>query len=321
MRLVLVELTRFRARRAIAMLLLAATLLTVLIAGVTAWETRPISEADVAAAEQQAREEAQQPHVREQLEECREEPGDYGATSADDCEEMVVPQAEWFLWRSELSLTEQRGGSGLAAAVLLVVVSVVVGATFAGADWASGSMSNQLLFESRRGRVWTAKALAVLIGTALVAGVVLGGLWLFLHLVAEARDITTPATVQQAVRGDVLRGTLLAGLAGVGGYALSMLTRSTVATVAVLFVVSVAGEILVNLIPVEGRLRWSPAANVMAVLQDGTTVYDPSLPCTTDGSECGMLAIDLADGALFLGAVLAVVAVLSVWSYRRRDVP
>ena len=38
---------------------------------------------------------------------------------------------------------------------------LLLGTTFAGHDWNTGSMSNQLLFEPRRERVWLAKALAV----------------------------------------------------------------------------------------------------------------------------------------------------------------
>ena len=48
--------------------------------------------------------------------------------------------------------------------VLLAGLLMLVGTTFAGADWNSGSMSNQLLFEPRRSRVWAAKATAVLAG-------------------------------------------------------------------------------------------------------------------------------------------------------------
>ena len=43
MRLLAVELNRFRSRRAIALLMLAAAVLAVVLAGVTAWNTRPLS--------------------------------------------------------------------------------------------------------------------------------------------------------------------------------------------------------------------------------------------------------------------------------------
>ena len=42
--------------------------------------------------------------------------------------------------------------------ILLAILMMLAGTTFAGHDWASGSVSNQLLFEPRRPRVWAAKA-------------------------------------------------------------------------------------------------------------------------------------------------------------------
>src|SRR3546814_14121751 len=75
----------------------------------------------------------------------------------------------------------------IAAAVLVVVMMLLAGATFAGADWSSGSMSNQLLFESRRGRVWLAKVSAAFIGGFVVAALALAFLWvLFTGLFARS---------------------------------------------------------------------------------------------------------------------------------------
>ena len=54
---------------------------------------------------------------------------------------------------------------------------IIVGTTFAGADWSSGSMSNQLLFEPRRPKVWLAKGAAVLVGTLVASAVILTAFW------------------------------------------------------------------------------------------------------------------------------------------------
>ena len=98
------------------------------------------------------------------------------------CEDMTLPQPDWFGTRPTLSLDDERsGGSGLVVATILAMLLLLLGATFAGHDWNSGSMSNQLLFEPRRARVWAAKAVAVLLAGLVVAGGVLlvfwGGLW------------------------------------------------------------------------------------------------------------------------------------------------
>ncbi|MDP9823614.1 hypothetical protein [Nocardioides massiliensis] len=319
-RLLGVELTRFRSRRAIALLLLTGLVITVVVAGATAWNTRGVTDRELREAEQTAMAEAEQPYVQDELEACRENPGDWGVP-ADDCEGVVVPQPEWFLHRTPLDLGQERQGSGIGAATVLAGIAIMVGATFAGADWSSGSMSNQLLFESRRVRVWLAKALAVVLGVALLTLVALAALWGFYFAVASARDVTVAPGTTELIRGDVLRAVALSAAAGLGGYALSMLFRSTTGTVAVVFVVAVAGEILTSLLPIEGRMRFSPSSNVFAVLQDGVEVYDQSLPCAPDSGNCGFLTVGAAHGATYLACFLALAVLLSVWSFRHRDVP
>ncbi len=103
-----------------------------------------------------------------------------------------------------------------ALAVIVTSLLVIAGATFAGSDWSTGSMSNQLLFVPRRSTVWLAKALAVLLGGLLVAGVLVVGFWLTLLLVADARGISTPGDVLADVRWLAARSILLAAAAGPG---------------------------------------------------------------------------------------------------------
>lgn len=324
MRLLGVELDRFRSRRAIALILLGAVLLTALVAVSTILDTRPVSETDRAAAEAVAEREASSELFQRELERCQRNPARFlgypDATTA-DCADLM-PRAEWYLERRTLDLDEQRRSSGTAVVVMVAGLLLVVGTTFAGADWASGSVSNQLLFEPRRGLVWLAKAGAVLLGSLVVAAVLLGGFWLTLYLVAESRGIATGATVQEAVRGDALRGVVLAAVGATGAYALTMLLRHTVGALAVLFAYAVGGEILMATLPIEGIGRWSLMNNVAAWLLDGHTYFDPSLPCAPGLEYCDQTAVlTLEDGAVFLGVLLLVAAAGSLLSFRRRDVP
>lgn len=324
MRLLGVELDRFRTRRAVVLLLLAAVLLTALVAVTTAYDTRPVSAADRAAAQAAAEREARSPQAREQLARCERDPqrflGQSDATAA-DCAD-ILPRAEWYLERRSLDLAEERATSGAAVVVILTGLLLVAGTTFAGADWASGSVSNQLLFEPRRARVWLAKAVAVLTGSAVAAAAVLGSFWLALYLVAESRGIATGASVQQLVRGDVARGVALAASAAVGAYALTMLLRHTVGALALLFAYAVGGEILIATLPVEGIGRWSVANNVIAWVRNGLDYYDPSLPCPPGQDYCDRIArLSAEGGAVFLGGLLLLVAAASLLLFRRRDVP
>ena len=54
--------------------------------------------------------------------------------------------------------------------------------------------------------------------------------------------------------------------AGLWAFALTMIFRHTVATLALLFVYSLGGEIVVNLLPFEGAARWSVFASGIALL-------------------------------------------------------
>ena len=324
MRLLLVELSRFRSRRAIALLLLAAAILTAVLAATTIWETRPLSAQDLATAQAQAEQEAQQPWVQRDLRRCEKNPERFmgpGATVG-ECAEMIMPQPDWFLHRSQLSLAEVQSDTGIAVVMIVSALMIIAGTTFVGADWSSGSMSNQVLFEPRRPRVWLAKGGAVILGTLVATVVILAAFWLTMYLVAESRGISTGATVQEEIRGMVGRGVLLAGFGALGGYALTMLLRHTVGTLAVMFAYAVGGEALTASLPIEGVGRWSLANNVFGWLYDGHSYYDNSLPCPPRDGMCDQSAMmTLANGATYLGVVLLVVLVLSVALFRRRDIP
>lgn len=325
MRLFLVELSRFRSRRAIVLVLLAAGVLTAVMVASTAWSTRPVTAADLAKAERTAQAEAQQPYVQRELRRCERNPERFmgpGGNAA-ECEEMIVPQPEWFLDRAALSLENQKEDTGIAVLMLVAAAAIVVGTTFAGGDWASGSMSNQLLFEPRRGTVWIAKAAAVTVGALLAATVVVAAFWVALYLVAASRDIETGATVQESIRAMAGRGILLAGAAALGAYGLTMLLRHTVGALALLFGYAVGGEALVAALPIERDGRFSLSNNVFAWVNNGIDVWDPDLPCDAGGG--GMCEqtyrLTLENGATYLGVLLAAVLVLSVLLFRRRDIP
>lgn len=324
MRLLRVELDRFRSRRAVVLIVVAAALLAALIAGTTAWNTRPFSDAERADAQAQADRDAGQPWVKQEIRRCEKQPQRYGGpgTTAADCTAMITPSAENYLWRSPLSLEQEVDNSGPAIAVLVAALMVVAGTTFAGADWASGSMSNQLLFEPRRSRVWLAKGGAIFLGAAVAAAVIMAAFWTALYLVAQSRDIVTGATVQESIRALTGRAALLAGFGALGGYALTMLLRHTVGTLGLLFAYVAGGETLIALLPIEGIGRWSLGNNVLAWLNDGYEYWDNSLSCPGGGYECEKtVVLSLHEAAAYLGPLLLVALLASVWMFRRRDIP
>jgi len=324
MRLLLVELTRFRSRRAIALMLLAAALLTAALAASAVYDTRPVSGEDRAAAQAQADRDAARPRVQREVELCEADPERFfgPGTEAALCAEEIVPSIEWYLFRQPLSLGEQRGDAGLAIVLIVAALMTIVGSTFAGADWASGSVSNQVLFEPRRLKVWAAKAVAVFTATLLASAVILTAFWITLYIVAQIRGIDTGAAVQSDLRWMIARGALLTAAGATGGYALTMLVRHTVGTLAVLFAYAVGGEALTAALPIQGAGRWSLANNVFAFVQDGHRYYDYSMPCGPGRNGCDQsVLLTLTDGATYLGPLLLVVMLLSAVSFWRRDIP
>ncbi len=242
------------------------------------------------------------------------------------CEASILPQADWYSSRQQLNVDqERRQGSGLGVSVVLTMLLLLLGTTFVGHDWNSGSMSNQLLFEPRRTRVWAAKGAMVLATGLVVAGAVLAAYWTGLWALAEHRGLDLRDGAMSDAYRQVLRATLLAGFAALGGYALTMLFRSTVATLGVLFAVAIAGPLLITLLGFPGNQRLMPQNNYAAIMFDGFTFTDyDQRDCFSDpqGVDSGCrVKISEADGAVYFGGLLLLAAVPSVLSFRRRDVP
>lgn len=331
-RLLGVELTRLRLRRAVLLLLVAAFVIPLLIGLSAWWNTRPPSAEEQQRVDAQVATERQQPYVQKELRRCLAEPERYGVDPEADvsatCELNVLPQPEWFGYYQELDLVgERQQGSGLGVVVVVTLLLILAGTTFAGADWNSGSMSNQLLFEPRRIRVWTAKALAVTGLAAVIGVVVLSGYWLALYAVARSRDLR----VADGVLLDCLqmgwRGAGVAAAAALGGYALTMLFRSTVATLGVLFAVSLAGGLLIAATGVADSGRWQPQNNFTAIVLNGTDYYaevpeDCFVRNPPSGLDCDETrTLSAKSGSLYSGALLLIAGVPSLLLFRRRDVP
>jgi len=321
--LVGVELSRFRSRRAILLLVAAAIVLSGLFAAKLAWDTRPITPADLATAKAQAAINAKDRQVQADLKACRERPEEYigAGGTAEQCAETILPRPESYLARGPLDVDNVLPGHGIAVAILLVVLMMLAGATFAGADWASGSMSNLLLFESQRSRIWTAKALALAIGVLVVSTLGLVAFWVPVRLVALQRDIAVAGELQADIGWHLVRTLVLAVVGAVLAYGLTMLFRHTVATVALLFGASVAAEILLSLLPFSGSGRISPSHNAFAWLLGETQYYDSTITCSGAGGCDQVRTLEMWPAGLLIGVVFVVVMLVSLVSFRRRDLP
>jgi len=150
MRLLAVELDRFRSRRAIVLMLLGAVLLSAVLVGTALWDTRPVTDAERAEAQSQVATAEADPRLQREQAQCEEQPEDFfgpGAT-AEDCAGLS-PRVEDFYPRTSLQLDRVVENRGTVQVVMVTALLVLCGATFAGGDWHTGSIANQLLFRPR----------------------------------------------------------------------------------------------------------------------------------------------------------------------------
>ncbi len=334
-----VELTRLRWRRAVVLLLVAAVVVPLAIAVVIGWQTRPVTDGELERAEQQVAREVDQPYYQRQLERCAERPERYGVRPRDvdlddplavaaACEAQNLPQVDWFLQRSPLDLGRVYDDTvGVAVVTVVALLLVLLGATFAGHDWNTGSMGNQLLVESRRTHLWAAKGLAVLLVGLLLAAAVLAAFWGLLAALAWVYGEPVGDGVGGLVWAQSWRGVLLGGGAGLGGYLLTMLMRSTVATLGLLFLAAVVLPLLLSVSGIAGNERLQPQYNALAWLTGPISFpqYDPSCQDLRGDREARVAAgclvvVDRADAAVYLGSLVIVSGGASLVSFRSRDV-
>lgn len=320
--LIRVELARYRSRQVIVLLLILAALLAAFVAFESAWDTRPPSKTEIGTAQARAAEDAGRSDIKADIASCAKDPTQYlgPGTTVAECKDSLTSASNSYLPRKPLSLSKTVKGNGIGLALLVIAILVIAGASFAGADWTSGAIRNQVVFEPRRSRLWAAKAIAVAVSSGVAAFVILGGFWLSLYLVAAERGVPHGSGPIGDVGWHLLRVVVLAMGAGLGAYALTMLFRSTAATIGVLFAYSIGGEILLYLLPFDGIGRWSPGNNVFGWLETRLEFFDPTSHCVRSGTCSAPEHISHLNSGLYLLVLLLVSCGLSWAAFRRRDI-
>lgn len=320
-RLLRAEASRLLGRRTVALLLLLAALLVAVVAARLIWDTRPPSASEIATARAQAQLGTTAGGTAAEFQACRQDPVGYlgpGSTGA-DCRHAFAPAARDYLPRHALNIPRLLDNDGARVTLLVVALLVICAATYAGADWRTGSIRTQLLHVPRRWRLWLAKAVVVVVVCALACAILIGAFWVALFVAADHRGLDTGSLVSTTV-WHVLRAVALAAGAGLGSYALTMLFRSSLATLALLFAYVAGGEVLVNLVPVPGAARWTANANLFGWLADGYFYVDPAVGCRAFSDCDATRSLDHVQAAWFLLVLLVVAVAVSVLAFRRRDV-
>lgn len=312
MRLLRVELRRLFSRRAVIVMMVLGALACGAIAAGILYETRPPSAADLAGAQRDVDRINQDRFTQRRLDRCVEKTGE-----VERCERRTLLTVDDYFYRQKLSPAQFKGWlipmAGVAAAV-----AFLVGATFVGADFSSGSVGTQLLFEPSRLKVWAAKAGAAVVGAAGFAGLALAltnaAIWLF------AKSWDRP--FRDGLGGDwsaaLGRGVVLAAAAAVGGYALVVLARHTAAALGVLAVYGIAGEAVLRNVWT-GSEKWLFSNHVFSWV-GGDFKRQLYVECY---GGCPPVILDFTKpfAATYMGLVLLAVGLGSVLVFRRRDVP
>lgn len=222
-------------------------------------------------------------------------------TPEEFCQSLIGGQVD-----KQFQLTEMNEG-WLALGAQLIIVGWLLGASFVGAEWHSGTMTTLLTWEPRRTRVLFAKLVACM------ALVYLGAVVLELLLTAallpaavfRGSTAGTDSAWLAESAGIVGRVGLACSLAAALGFGLATVGRNTAASLGIGFGYLVVVENLIR----GFRPQWAPwllGDNIAAFLDGGAGNVIPGRSTIESGLTV---------------CVYAAVAVIAAWlSFRRRDV-
>ena len=319
-RLVLTELRRLRSRRVALVsgivLLVAVGLFQLDVAD----EVTPPSSAEVAQQQtyfDQAHAEWEQQHAAQEKD-C--------VDSGNPAEECAWPEPTPADYSLTATAFADIGPSAVSlSAYLTLLAAFVVGASFIGAEYATGSLANWLTFVPRRLWVYSSKLLAVVLASA-VAGAVVNFLMLGL-VVAFTRLHGGGLTGLGTAAATAGRAVPIACLAGVAGYVFALLTRHTVAALGIALGYVVVSAVLSSIAaqadgPLGWLPPWLPENNVTAFLQHGSTYTQYVETVTEQGTSGDSIEKHLTFGhsAVYWLVLLVVAVVSAALVFRRRDV-
>jgi ABC-type transport system involved in multi-copper enzyme maturation permease subunit len=309
MNLLVSELSRFRSRRAVVLLLAAGFVLSVVITATSMWNNRPLGGDELAQA---------QASFDQQVAECLDHPRRYGLQEGQTRQcERFVGDPRYFAPRYIEDFGSQSKNIPLTVMTTMAFMALLAGTTFLGADFASGSLSNTLLFRPNRWHVWLAKMAATAIWLTLVAAVTVGVCVGALALFGANSDGAQPTSEQLQTlfkRGVAVMTVVVA--AGVLGAALTTALRATIATAGIVIGYLLVGEALLRGMAQDTVTPWLASTRINAMVTSPLRLYS----FDESAEEEKLTLLYLWPSAAYLGVLFAVVLALCAVVFARRDV-
>lgn len=204
-------------------------------------------------------------------------------------------------------------------AIFFLVVAVVIGASFMGAEFRFGTVENLLLWEPRRSRVLGTKYLAGFISSALLTALLLSFLSALLYGLANLHGVTDGLDSRFVLdlASTIGRAGLVGGLFFVLSMAVSVIARNTTAAVGVILGWFAISNVVIGVFLKAAR-PWELFTNAIAFITEG----DVAKPVRLAGNPYDSFVYD--HGYLMAGLVTAawafVLAGLAALAFARRDV-
>lgn len=321
--LVGVELRRLWWRR-LAKAVLALTALLTIVSVFSAYQLS--SPENVARALDEYTRQAQDiPQMVQECEQAQQQARDAGETTADfGCDEIRAQSLESMGIASPLPGAVFGGLVGVGV-MSYAFLAFVLGASFIGAEFSTGSIGTWLTFQPRRIRVGLSKLAASTGGGLAVAatGVGLSGLgaWAIGVVNRPGSDLHLPSglDVGEPLSHFVLRHVAIIAAAALVGGAVALLARNTGAVVGTAIGYTVVVEGILGQGFLMGKLNpWLLSTNITGFLQRGTTYQ--SMSCSASRCDSVTVPVSYTHSWLYLAVVAVLLVALSLAVFRRRDV-
>jgi ABC-2 type transport system permease protein len=244
-----------------------------------------------------------------------------GGNAPADCE-VPEPKLSDFLFVQPF---EQVARGTLQISIYLVALAaLMIGGSFIGAEFSSGSIANWLTFVPRRGLVYASKLLVIAGFSALVSSFAAALTLAGVIGIASYQDVAVVKLPSLFATGG--RGVGVAVALAVIGFCVGLVSRHTAAAIGALlgylFVWFVRNGILGSSGWAARLTPWTPEGNLAAIVSKRYLYYVQTKRVTADGVMIDQVerSVGLVHGLTYWGILLTVIIIGTAVVFRRRDV-